>query len=99
MSKVIIYQQDDGTLALRFPNFNCGLTLEQIAAKDVPKGKPYRIIDASDLPADFTFLSAWEADFSNPDGQGADHGAGSLNAVIGWNPDGTPILREEESCQ
>jgi len=50
------------------------LTIEQIAAKDVPTGRPYRIINETDLPADKYFRDAWEADFSEPDGRGADHG-------------------------
>ena len=31
------------------PNENCGLTTAQIAAKDVPSGCRYKIIDADDL--------------------------------------------------
>lgn len=37
--------------------------LAWIAAKDVPAGKPYRIVDVSDIPTDRTFRAAWEADF------------------------------------
>ena len=49
---------------------NHGLTLEEIAAKDVPAGKPFKIVDVADLPSDYTFFNAWEGDFSNPDGHG-----------------------------
>lgn len=31
-----------------------------IAAKDVPAGKPFEIVDAADIPADRTFRNAWE---------------------------------------
>ena len=31
-----------------------------IAAKDVPAGKPYKIVDVTDIPSDRTFRSAWE---------------------------------------
>ena len=98
MSQVIIYKNSNNTIGIVYPNLNCGLTLAQIAAKDVPKGASYKIIDQSELP-DNTFRDAWEADLSNPDGVGADHGAGSYNAVIGYDDNGNPILRKEDTCQ
>lgn len=33
---------------------------EWIAAKDVPEGKPFQIIDVADVPSDRTFRNAWE---------------------------------------
>ena len=60
MSKRIIYQKDDGGVAIIVPAPECGLTIEEIAAKDVPAGKPYKIIDASEVPTDRTFRNAWE---------------------------------------
>ncbi len=47
-------------------------TLEQLAKKDVPKGKKYKITDLSALPniADRAFRNAWTADFSTYDGIG-----------------------------
>lgn len=59
----IIYRLPDGGVAILTPNPDCGLTAEQIAAKDVPAGVPYRIVEAKDIPADRTFRNAWE--FSN----------------------------------
>jgi len=59
MDKRIIYPTDKGGVAVIIPA-DCGLTLEQIAAKDVPAGKPYKIIDAVDVPIDRTFREAWE---------------------------------------
>lgn len=34
--------------------------IEWIAAKDVPTGKPYKIVDVADIPEDRTFRNAWE---------------------------------------
>jgi hypothetical protein len=35
-------------------------TIEELAAKVVPAGKPYQIVDVSDIPTDRTFRDAWE---------------------------------------
>jgi len=59
MTQRIIYPTDDGGVAIIIPS-DCGLTIEQIAAKDVPTGKPYKIVDVSDIPTDRTFRNAWE---------------------------------------
>ena len=74
MNQRIIYPTDDGGVALIIPAPDCGLTIEEIAAKDVPpivvRGvensvvsstpRPYKIIDVSDIPSDRTFRNAWE---------------------------------------
>ena len=60
MTQRIIYQTDEGGVAVIIPAPECGLTIEQIAAKDVPAGKPYKIIDVADVPSDRTFRDAWE---------------------------------------
>lgn len=60
----IIYPTDNGVSVI-IPAPDCGLTIEQIATKDVPSGKPYLIIDASLIPSDRTQRSAWTADFTN----------------------------------
>jgi hypothetical protein len=59
MNQRIIYPTDDGGVAIIIPA-DCGLTIEQIADKDVPAGKPYKIVDGSDIPTDRTFRNAWE---------------------------------------
>ena len=59
MNSRIIYPTDDG-VAIIVPAPECGLTIEEIAAKDVPVGKPFKIVDASDIPSDRTFRNAWE---------------------------------------
>jgi hypothetical protein len=60
MDKRIIYPTDDGGVAVIVPAPNCGLTIEQIAEKDVPTGKEYQIVDVTDVPSDRTFRNAWE---------------------------------------
>ena len=59
MNERIIYPTDDG-VAIIVPAPECGLTIEEIAAKDVPVGTPYKIVDVSDIPEDRTFRNAWE---------------------------------------
>ena len=65
MNQRIIYENDEGGVAVVVPAPNSGLTIEQIAAKDVPAGKPYLIVDAADIPADREFRNAWTADFTD----------------------------------
>ena len=60
MNKRIIYPTDDGGVAVIVPAPNSGLTIEEIAAKDVPTGKDYQIVDVADVPSDRTFRNAWE---------------------------------------
>jgi hypothetical protein len=60
MTQLIIYPNDDGGVCILTPALECGLTIEEIAAKDVPAGKPYKIVDGADIPTDRTFRNAWE---------------------------------------
>ena len=60
MNQRIIYPNNDGGVVVLIPAPECGLTIEQIAAKDVPAGKPYKIVDVADIPTDRTFRNAWE---------------------------------------
>jgi hypothetical protein len=60
MNQRIIYPTDDGGVAVIVPAPECGLTIEEIASKDVPDGKPFKIVDVSDIPEDRTFRNAWE---------------------------------------
>lgn len=62
MAQVIIYKDDSGRLAVVSPNLNCGLTVKQIARKDVPVGKSYKIIDASEIPTEASLRNAWTVD-------------------------------------
>jgi len=59
--KRIIYPTDDG-IAIIVPAPECGLTIEEIAAKDVPAGVPFRIITDDGIPSDRTFRNAWKDD-------------------------------------
>lgn len=98
MAKRIIYKNADGSVAIITPFLGCGLIVEEIAAKDVPVGRPYKIIDAADIPADRTAWALDDADLS--DGVGADYGVGSRNVVVGYEAGGTPVTeyRPEESA-
>jgi hypothetical protein len=60
MSQVILYPTDAGGVVVLVPAPQCPLTIQQIAAKDVPSGKPYKIVDAAEVPSDRTFRDAWE---------------------------------------
>lgn len=60
MNSRIIYPTDEGGVAVIIPAAECGLSIEAIAAKDVPAGKPFKIVDVSDIPEDRTFRGAWE---------------------------------------
>jgi hypothetical protein len=58
MNQRIIYPTDDGGVAIVIPTGE--LPIEEVIAKDVPEGKPYKIVDVSDIPTDRTFRAAWE---------------------------------------
>jgi hypothetical protein len=78
MNQRIIYPTDDGGVVVVVPAVECGLTIEEIAAKDVPpivvygpeqsvvssSPRPFKIVDAADIPADREFRDAWTADFT-----------------------------------
>jgi hypothetical protein len=75
MNQRVIYTNDDGGVVILIPTPEClaQYSIEEIAAKDVPAGKPYKIVDVADIPSDRTFRSAWEVDPSIlTDGVGAD---------------------------
>jgi hypothetical protein len=75
MDQRIIYQNDEGGVSILIPAPECltRYTIEEIAAKDVPAGKPYKIITTDDIPSDRTFRNAWEVDPSIlTDGVGAE---------------------------
>jgi hypothetical protein len=59
MNQRIIYPNEDGGVSIIIPA-ECGLTIEEIAAKDVPEGKSFKIVDIADIPTDRTFRNAWE---------------------------------------
>ena len=61
MDKRIIYKNTDGNISIIIPA-DCGLTVEQIAQKDVPTGLNYKIVDVSEVPSDREFRDAWTID-------------------------------------
>lgn len=62
MNQRIIYPNDDGgvSIIIPTPEYLQDHTIEELAAKDVPAGKPYKIVDVSEIPEDRTFRNAWE---------------------------------------
>ena len=59
----IIYKTDEGGVAVIVPTPEALAqhTIEEIAVKDVPEGKPFGIVDAADLPNRST-RNAWTVD-------------------------------------
>ena len=54
------------------PSTGLAWTVEEIAAKDVPTGSKYKIVEDSDVPTDRTFRNAWTVDESDlTDGVGS----------------------------
>jgi hypothetical protein len=61
MTQRIIYSTDSGvSIIIPTPEALQTLTIDDIAKKDVPVGKPYKIVDVADIPTDRTFRNAWE---------------------------------------
>lgn len=61
--QIIIYNQDNGVPAvvLPTPEALAQYGIMAIASKDVPHGKPFKIIDASELPHDWP-QETWTVD-------------------------------------
>jgi len=60
MNKRIIYPNNKGGVSVIVPSPNWNGSIEELASKDVPAGKPYKIMDGSEIPSDRTFRNAWE---------------------------------------
>lgn len=62
MEKRIIYTTEAGGVAVVIPAPQAleSMSLEEIAAKDVPQGVPFEIVDAASIPTDRTFRNGWE---------------------------------------
>ena len=72
MDKRIIYKRPDGGVSVIIPAPNSGLTVEEVAAKDVPTGLAYKIVDVADVIADRTDRDIWDVDAADlTDGVGA----------------------------
>ena len=48
--QIIAFTNDANKVSILSPSLNSGLTLEQIAQKDIPQNSPYIILDDSELP-------------------------------------------------
>ena len=75
MEKRIIYKTEEGGVAIVIPAPEClqKYSIKEIADKDVPAGRPYKIVDVSEIPTDRTFRNAWDIDESElTDGVGSD---------------------------
>lgn len=62
MSKRIIYQNETGgiSVVIPTPEYLQTHTIEEVAAKDVPAGIPFEIVEDTDFPKDRIFRDAWE---------------------------------------
>ena len=62
MTQRIIYPNDEGGVAVVIPTPEAleTMSIEEIAAKDVPAGKEFKIVSVDDIPSDRTFRNAWE---------------------------------------
>jgi hypothetical protein len=60
----IIYNQDNGVVAVIIPTPEAleKYGIQAIAIKDVPAGKPFKIVDAADIPSDRSEREAWTVD-------------------------------------
>ena len=74
MNQRIIYQADDGGVAVIIPAPEAVSLygIDAIAKKDVPTGKPYKIVDVSEIPTDRSKREAWTVSTDDlTDGVGA----------------------------
>lgn len=70
-TKRILYKQDNETIAIIIPAISETMSIEEIARKDVPTGKAYKIVNVSEISSDRTFREAWTiADSELTDGVG-----------------------------
>jgi hypothetical protein len=75
MSQAIIYKNDESGVSVIYPTQEALelYGIEAIALKDVPHGKPFKIIDSSELP-DRSKRNQWDVDEKNlTDGVGAEY--------------------------
>lgn len=78
MAQVIIYKNDEGVLEIVRPTpqiIAAGYSVLQVAKKDVPSGKPFKIIEETVLPIDRALRAAWDWDAdltTDNDGYGSD---------------------------
>lgn len=74
MAQRIIYLTDEGIVAVIIPapEAVAQYGIDAIARKDVPEGRPYKIVDAADIPSDRSARDLWTVDVADlTDGVGA----------------------------
>ncbi len=59
MGKRIVFENEDGSIGIIIPSPQSELTIEQVAAKDVPSGTSYHIVEEEDILSDRSFRDAW----------------------------------------
>ncbi|WP_105419185.1 hypothetical protein [Neorhizobium sp. T25_27] len=61
MSKVIVYQRNEGSAAIFWPADHAyeSHTMEEIGAIAVPTGLPFKIVDSAEIPTDRSERNAW----------------------------------------
>jgi hypothetical protein len=64
MNQVIIYKNNTGGVSVTIPTQEAldAHGLEAIAVKDVPSGRKFKLVDASDIPSDRSERDAWTVD-------------------------------------
>ena len=55
--KRVIYRNEEGGVSILVPSSEC-TTIDRLI-QDVPAGKPYQIVDASEIPDDRSYRNAW----------------------------------------
>jgi hypothetical protein len=60
MQRIIYKEKDSVSIIIPSPKWEG--TIEELAKKDVPTGKKYKIVDDSEIPSDRSFRNAWEVD-------------------------------------
>ena len=79
----IIFKQSNGGVAIITPASDeinpatgVAFTIQEIAARDVPTGHGYKIVQDSEVPVDRSFRDAWtvdDADLTDGTGSGESH--------------------------
>ena len=58
----IIYKNGNGGITVLCPSPHWKGTMKELAVKDVPAGKAYKIVNTSEISSDRTFRDAWETE-------------------------------------
>lgn len=60
MDQRIIYETAEGGVCVVVPVLECGLPLQEIAARSIPDGVQYEVVPTEAIPSDRTFRNAWK---------------------------------------